>query len=120
VDFSAAAHFTLQFARLLLERETFPDVDLLKVDVPSDASPDTDWVLTRLARQRYYDPVAPERKSWSVPGTVGYREAPDLKDEPSDSDVFALRERRLVSVTPISLDMTSRVDFDSLKRHFQT
>jgi 5'-nucleotidase len=120
VDFSAAAHFTLQFARFLLEKQPLPDVDLLKVDVPSDANPGTGWVLTRLAKQRYYDPVAPERKSWSVPGTVGYKEAPESKDEPSDSDVFVLRERRLVSVTPISLDMTSRVDFDEFEKHFQS
>jgi 5'-nucleotidase len=71
IDFSTAAHFTLQFARFLLEKLPFPDVDLLKVDVPSDATSDTLWVLTRLAKQRYYAPVAPKRKSWSVPGTVG-------------------------------------------------
>jgi 5'-nucleotidase len=119
VDFSNAAHFTLQFARFLLERKPFPDVNLLKLDVPSDATPDTNWVLTRLARQRYYDPVAPERENWSVPGTVGYKEASSLEDEPSDSDVFIVRNKRLVSVTPISLDMTSRVDFDKLKKHLQ-
>lgn len=115
IDFSAAAHFTLQFARYLLEKPSLPDVDLLKLDIPSGATPDTEWELTRLAKQRYYDPVAPERKSWSVPGTVGYREAPDLDEEPSDSDVFVLRTKRLVSVTPISLDMTSRVNFEDLE-----
>lgn len=120
IDFSTAAHFTLQFARFLIEKQQFPDVDLLKVDVPSDANPNTGWVLTRLAKQRYYDPVAPERKSWSVPGTVGYKEAPDLKEESPDSDVYVLRERRLVSVTPISLDMTSRVDFGELEKRIQS
>jgi 5'-nucleotidase len=119
VDFSTAAHFTLQFARFLLEKLPFPDVDLLKVDVPSDATPNTPWVLTRLAKQRYYDPVAPKRKSWSVPGTVGYREAADLKEEAHDSDVFVLRRMRQVSVTPISLDMTSRVDFDEMEKFFR-
>jgi 5'-nucleotidase len=119
VDFSGSANFTLQFARLLLEQNPVPDVDLLKVDVPSDADAETSWVLTRLARQRYYDPVAPQRESWSVPGTVGYKEAPPLQEEPSDSDVFVVRERRLVSVTPISLDMTSRVDFRELKELLQ-
>lgn len=119
VDFSTAAHFTLQFARLLMDKSPFPDVDLLKVDLPDSATPETDWSLTRLARQRYYDPVAPQRENWSVPGKVGYKEAPRLAEEPSDSDVFVLRQERLVSVTPISLDMTSRVDFDELKRHLQ-
>lgn len=119
VDFSTAAHFTLKFARFLMEKPPFPDVDLLKIDVPDDATPDTVWEWTRLARQRYYDPVAPERESWSVPGTVGYKEAPHLEKEPSDSDVFVVRNKRLVSVTPITLDMTSRVNFSELDRHFQ-
>jgi 5'-nucleotidase len=117
VDFFPAAHFTLQFARFLLEKKPFSDVDLLKVDVPDDATIDTPWQLTRLAKQRYYDPVAPERQSWSVPGTVGYKEAPEPEEEPSDSDVYVLRKKRLVSVTPISLDMTSRVNFEELKKH---
>jgi 5'-nucleotidase len=120
IDFSAAAHFTLEFARFLMEKPPFPDVDLLKVDVPESATPETTWEWTRLARQRYYDPVAPQRKSWSEPGTVGYKEAQPLKEELSDSDVFVIRNKHLVSVTPISLDMTSRVDFDELDRHFKS
>ena len=120
VDFFPAGYFTQKFARYLLENPSFPDVDLLKIDVPDNATIDTPWELTRLAKQRYYDPVAPERKSWSVPGTVGYKEAPEPEDEPSDSDVFVLRKKRLVSVTPISLDMTSRVNFDDLKFFFKT
>jgi 5'-nucleotidase len=119
VDFSAAGYFTFRFARFLLEKPQLPDVDLLKIDVPGDATPETAWVWTRLAKQRYYDPVAPHRESWSVPGTVGYKEAPALEEEPSDSDVYVVRKKRLVSVTPISLDMTSRVDFEDLETLFR-
>ncbi len=115
VDFSAAAYFTLFFARLLVERPLPPDVDLLKVDVPDSATPQTGWQLTRLARQRYYDPVAPQRESWSVPAQVGYKEAVVLEPEASDSDVAVMRQKRLVSVTPISLDMTSRTDFATIE-----
>ena len=120
VDFSAAAHFTLKFARFLIEKLPFPDVDLFKVDVPDKATPDTVWEWTRLAKQRYYDPVAPERKNWSVPGTVGYKEAPKMKEEPLDSDVYVIRHKHLVSVTPISLDMTSRAKFSDLDKHFRS
>ena len=114
VDFSSAAFFTKLFARVLLERELPPDVNLLKVDVPSDATPSTPWLLTRLALQRYYDPIAPQRASWTTPAKLGYKEATNWEQEASDSDVTIIREKRLVSVTPISLDMTSRVDFSLL------
>lgn len=114
IDFSTAAYFTAFFARLLLEKTMPPDVDLLKVDVPSDAVPRTPWQVTRLARQHYFTPIPPERSSWDQPGRVSYRLNADLDCEP-DSDVYALRVKRLVSVTPLSLDMTSRAILPELE-----
>ena len=115
IDFSAAAYFTAYFARILLEKGSFEEVDLWKVDVPSDATSETPWEVTRLARQRYYEPVKPKRASWDVPATVGYRAVADLSDETPDTDVYVLRRKRLVSVTPISLDMSARVDLEVLE-----
>jgi 5'-nucleotidase len=114
VNFSVAADFTLRFARLLLEKKFPADVSLLKVDVPWDATWDTPWQLTRISSQRYYEPTPPSRKSWDEPATIGYREAGRLDDEPEGTDVFALRKKRWVSVSPLSLDLTSRVDFSDL------
>ena len=115
VDFSAAAYFAEYFGRLLLERGLPQGVDLLKVDVPSNATPATAWEWTRLSHQRYYMPTAPKRASWDVPGTVGYEPNLDLAIEPQDTDAYALLQHRLVSVTPLMLDMTARVDFEELK-----
>lgn len=119
VDFSAAAHFTAFFARMLLEKHLPEDAHLLSVNVPSDATPQTTWQVTRLARQRYYDAVAPKRSSWSDAGVVGYKEAAILDGEAKDSDVAILRTKRLVSVTPISLDMTSRVELSELEKRLR-
>lgn len=119
IDFSAAAYFTAFFARLLLERKMPEDVQLLKVDIPSDATEVTPWQVTRLARQRYYDPVPPERNSWNMPGIVSYKEAAVLEGEDENSDVFVLRKKRMISVTPISLDMTSRVDLGGLEKRLR-
>ncbi len=110
INFAAAGFFTALFARLLLEKGPFKGVDLLKVDVPSEATPETPWEVTRLAPQGYYQPLKPERTSWDVPERVGYREAADLGDSVTDTDVFVVRRKRRVSVTPITLDMTARVD----------
>lgn len=120
VDFSTASFFTAFFARQLLEK-CFPgDVDMLKVDVPSDATQNTPWQLTHIARQQYYLPVPPKRTSWEEPGKIDYKESANLKSESVESDVFVLRAKRLISVTPISLDLTSRVDFKDLHRLLST
>jgi len=119
VNFLVAADFAARFACLLLKRKFPVDVHLLKVDVPWNATVDTPWELTRVSAQRYYEPVAPIRQSWDHPGTIGYREMGRLDEEPEDTDVYALRKKRFVSVSPMSLDLTTRADFaalDSLMR----
>ena len=110
VDFSASAYFTLYFARLMLERKFPQDVDILKVDLPASATLETEWTTTRLARKRYFEPTPPRRGAWSEPGRPGYRRSDELETFDRDSDVYAVLSRRMVSVTPVSLDMTSRVD----------
>lgn len=116
VNFLVAAEFACRFARLLLDNELPQDVDLLKVDVPWDATPETPWQWTRVSRQRYFEPVAPKRNSWSEPALIGYLEAGRLDDEPEDTDVYVLRKKHWVSVSPLSLDLTSRVDFGDLEK----
>jgi 5'-nucleotidase len=119
IDFSTAAHFTKLFGRLILERRFPKDVDLLKVDVPCDATPNTPWEVTRLSHQTYFEPVSPKRVSWDQPERVGYRRIEELGGTKTDTDVYALRVKRVVSVTPLSLDLTARVDlrdFDQLLR----
>lgn len=116
VDFSAAAHFTALFAKLLLEQRLGPDVHVLKVDVPSNATPDTPWEVTRLSLKPYYRAVRPQRTSWDTPARVGYELSGDPIHDEANSDVYALRVKRVVSVTPLSLDMTSRVDLKEFER----
>ncbi len=120
IDFSAAAHFAGRFAAALLRVGRLPDVDVLKVDVPIGATPDTPWKLTRLSRARYYVPIVPGRDSVREPGTLGYRVASDGGALEPGSDAYVLRVERLVAVTPLSLDMTSRFPFAKLEAALQT
>ncbi|MDX1377408.1 MAG: 5'/3'-nucleotidase SurE [Anaerolineales bacterium] len=116
VKFSVAAEFAARMAHLLLKKKFPPDVKVLKVDIPSDATFETPWELTRISMQRYYEPVPPNRRSWEEPAVMGYREAGELETESEGTDVYAIRVKKVVSVTPLSLDLTSRVDFDELNK----
>ncbi|GJQ35314.1 MAG: 5'/3'-nucleotidase SurE [Anaerolineales bacterium] len=119
VDFSAAAYFTSYFARILLERKTFDGVDLLKVEVPRHATPETEWRLSRLSLLRYYKPTPTKRKSWDEPGPIGYEHDNNLPHEEEGTDVEVLRIKKMVAVTPICLDMTARVDFKKYEQYLR-
>ena len=116
VDFSAATYFTCYFASRLLEMPKSPDVDVLKIDVPHDATPETQWVMTRLSRQKYYVPIIPRRTHLEESVKLGYEVAIDEKSLEPDSDVYAICVERKISVTPLSLDLTSRGEFEELER----
>jgi 5'-nucleotidase len=115
IDFSAAAHFTTHFARLLLESQLPPDVAVLKVDVPADATTATPWVLTRLSLQQYFHPVKPERQDWSEAKPMGYRIGYDASKDDPDTDAYTLRARKLVTVVPLSQDLTARTPHNELE-----
>ncbi|MCY4146894.1 MAG: 5'/3'-nucleotidase SurE [Chloroflexi bacterium] len=117
VDFRSAAVWTRRFGEWLIDHAALPDdVDALKIDVPWDATAATDWRLTRLSRRRVYFPTRPERLALSDPAKLGYHYHADPNLAEPDSDVYVLLHEGLVSVTPISLDMTSRTDMFRLRQ----
>ncbi len=114
VDFTAATHFTRYFAARLLDRPLPPDVDLLKLDVPASATLQTPWRVTRISRQRYFRAVPSGRRLLADRSRLGYEMFVDYDELEPDSDVHALRVDRVVSITPVSLDLTSRLPLDGL------
>lgn len=121
VDFSTAAIFTRRFAKILLEKKMPEDVMALNVNVPSDATPQTAWRVTRLARHPYFVAYFKEPKEPGKHWTVDAHPAPhadDLADPTTDAGTF--RTDGMVSVTPLSLDLTSRVDLNNLQDLFGT
>lgn len=100
-----------------MEKTMPSDVCVLKVDIPCEATPDTPWEITRLSRKMYYQPTPPERESWDQPGIPGYQIVGNPNEDRHDSDVYTVRVKGVVSVTPISLDLTSRIDLKELE-HF--
>ena len=114
VDFSAAAYFTRYFAEHMLRLELPFDVSVLKVDVPHDATPETPWVVTRQSRLRYYFPMPVETDAADGARRISYTINLDEGTPEEDSDLHAVVIDHKVSVTPLSFDLTSRVDLDDL------
>jgi len=116
VDFSVAAYFTAFFARLYLETPQPADVNLIKIEVPSEATPSTPWELTRLSPDPFYIPNILPEKAWNKPRKISFTMQSQKEFFQKGTDAYAVMVKRVVSVTPLSLDMTSRVDLGELER----
>lgn len=113
VDFSVSAYFTKFFARILLERPMPEDVDVLNVVVPSGATPETPWKVTKLAKVRYFNPYVIRDGGMEDEARITSHV---IKDEeiPPETDMHTVRIEKQVAVVPISLDLTSRVSLEKL------
>jgi 5'-nucleotidase len=123
-DFSAAIHFARKFARWMVDAHLPFDVDVIKVDVPQHASPATPWRLTKVSRSAYFVPrptapaldnQIPSSASSRVEGGMGYQQLLHPEHTEPDSDIYALAVEHVVSVAPLSLDLSSRVDFGEME-----
>lgn len=111
VDFSTAAYFAHLFASWLISQPHPDDVDMLKIDVPLGATRETEWRITRLSRRRVYWPTRPEKRAKPTDtGRLGYKFDTDPNKAEPNSDVYTVLHDGMISVTPMSLDMTSRTD----------
>ena len=90
------------------------DVDLLKLESPCDATPQTPWRVTRLSRHSYFRAGPGGRRSLAEKRRLDYELVVDQTTLEADSDINAVIVDRVVSVTPLSLDVTSRVAFQAV------
>lgn len=115
IDFSAAMYFTRYFVEQVLRVGRLPqDVDLLKIDIPSDATADTAWKIVRQSRRRYFVALTPSAAAFDEPVNIDY--TVDAATSPPGTDTYALAIDRHVAVTPLSLDLTSRTDLGLLQQ----
>jgi 5'-nucleotidase len=113
LEWGAATHFCRIFAAWILDSRMPDDVDLLNVNVPTNATAKTPWDVTRLSRQNYFVNHLANPTLHSMIGEAVCRLGYDEKVVEQDSDIKAFRSGR-VSVTPISMDMTARIELESL------
>jgi 5'-nucleotidase len=114
-DFTTAALFTYRFARVLLEKQMPADVKVLNLNVPSRATPDTPWRVTKLGDYGYFVPYLKQPEKPGDIAKIDARPAPHVDDiSDPQTDVHALKVDHVVSITPLSLNLTSRVSLSDL------
>lgn len=107
-SFDIAIKLVRRLASRVLEHGLPEGVDVLNLNVPDGATEDTDIVITRLARkifktsvQERFDPRG--RPYYWIDGELIYSDA-------EGTDVQAIYQEKKISITPLTLDSTSRID----------
>ncbi len=106
VDFSHASLIARRAASLVMRDGLPPGVDVIKIDVPADATSETPWRLTRLTRQRYFESVVVEDANGDK-ALEGYAREIDWDALEPDSDAHALLVDRMVSICPLTIDLSA-------------
>ena len=113
VDFSVSASFVRRVSQWLLKEGMPRSVDILKLDVPWAARTDTPIRVTRVSRHPYWvSPVVTDESGRRR--LHGYERQVDLSTLEPDSDIYALAVDHVVSLSPLTIDLTARVHLESL------
>jgi 5'-nucleotidase len=118
IDFVVAALFTRQFAEQALNRGLPVGVDILKIDVPAGATPQTPWRIGRISRQRYYEAIPSGRTRLDEQKGISYQVHINHNSLEPDSDIHILAIDRMVAVVPMTIDLTASVPPEELTQFF--
>ncbi|RZN48977.1 5'/3'-nucleotidase SurE [archaeon] len=112
VDFDAVSLVLRRIADKVLAHGLPSGVDILNVNVPSDATRDTPVEITFLERRLYESRI---EKRTDPMGRAYYWNVGDIvKDARKGSDVACIKQRRNISITPLTVDMTANVPFETM------
>ena len=116
INFAAAAHFTRHFARHILSKGLPQGVDLLKIDVPANATSNTTWRVGSISRQRYWHPVQNQPSRPNEPRSIGYQARVDYDTLEPDSDIHIFLVDKLVAIAPMTIDLTAPVSLSNVAK----
>lgn len=109
INFNTAAYFTKFFAKKVIGKPFPHDVDIFKIEIPYDATPETDWKTTTLSRINHYEYTISRTGNWNSPAKIiGKPKNYNNRTVEQNSDIDILILQKKVSITPLTIDMTSR------------
>ncbi|RNI11079.1 5'/3'-nucleotidase SurE [Methanohalophilus halophilus] len=113
-DFEVGIKVVNRIAKKVLEHGLPENVDVLNVNLPHDVEEDTEIEITRLAR-KFFNMEVEERHD--PRGRPYYWLAGDLMPQGEEgTDVHVVTQKGHISITPLSLDSTSRVDNSEIEK----
>lgn len=105
-NWTAAQEIARKMVQAMWERGFPPQCKLLNINVPLAAESGTQYKMTRLSNQNYFNYLLPPERDFGSSFELKCERSVDLQNLEPDSDIYATYVQHMISVTPMSLDMT--------------
>ena len=109
INFAIAGYWTRWLATRILQNQVSRSIPLLNLNVPRSASRTTPWRITRASHEAYFRSLVRDGRF------VGYDVIVERERLERDSDIYAILIDQVISITPLTYDLTAHVNFKTLK-----
>ncbi|MEG0228573.1 MAG: 5'/3'-nucleotidase SurE [Lachnospiraceae bacterium] len=110
VHWDDAKRIVQYWARKTLEQGLPKDVDFLNINIPIKTDDVTQYRITRTSRQNYFELQKPEQREFKTPYVLKTKLVVHQESLEKDSDIYAVYNDKITSVTPMSCDMTAKIE----------
>ena len=107
-DWQAAQKMIRYFGKGIIQGEKYQDIEIFNINVPSDMEQPHRWKFTSQSRQNYFEFIRPKKRDYKKTFHLPAKVQIDIRGLEKDSDIYAVCVEHIISVTPLSLDMTVR------------
>ena len=114
VNWEGSKHFLKLFSEKILSGGMPLNTDVIKIDVPAEATHKSDWRVTKVAKQHYYIAEFENPSINSKVDEIKVRVNELNPGLPEDTDIYALEVDKVVSVTPMTMDMSALIDSQNI------
>ncbi len=119
VDWTQAILILRKATEKFLVSDWPADVHIMKIDIPDSADLNTPWKVCRQSREPGWWGFVPDASPRSTAGsTIGKRGPRPGESWDEDDDMAVLLGKREVTITPLSIDMSSRIALDEVGKLF--
>jgi 5'-nucleotidase len=112
LDWTACKFITRKIVKEVL-RSGFPSkVSILNINVPDKATEHTEVRYTKQSRHNYSAFIKPQPRDFSKAYTLKSRIDLNREDIESDSDIYAIAFDKVISITPLTWDLSMNVEIN--------
>lgn len=107
-DWNVVSFFVRKLASEILNNGLHHNISVLNVNIPSEATTNTEIRITSQSSQNYYTCIKPDKRDFTKAFKLPIKAEIDYETLEKESDIYAFCVDKVVSVTPIGKDLTVR------------